>query len=387
MRVNAAARHILGLDAAPPSFDQLPVPERLALYGARDEQGRPVAPEDWPIVRALRGEVGDGIGAEVRYVQMRALDGRETEITFSTAPLRDREGQLVGVVNVLHDQTERRRLAREAEAARADELAAREASRRLEAFLATAVHDLRSPLTATLGFIGLAEHASERLASAARAACPDLAPRVEAVRGRLGDAGQSAERLSRLLTLLFDTAAIRADKLEIHRAPCDLAALVREQVAWQRVAAPGRTITLHLPAGGKPILVEADADRIGQVVTNYLTNALKYSPADRPVEVGLAVDGQQARVWVRDQGPGLRLEEQERIWERFHRVKGIEVQSGSGIGLGLGLHICRTLIERHHGQVGVQSAPGQGSIFWFTLPRAVPADNQESSRERGERVV
>jgi signal transduction histidine kinase len=71
---------------------------------------------------------------------------------------------------------------------------------------------------------------------------------------------------------------------------------------------------------------------------------------------------------VRDHGPGLAPEEQERIWERFYRVEGIEVQSGTGVGLGLGLHISRIIIELHHGQVGVQSVPGQGSTFWFTLP-------------------
>jgi signal transduction histidine kinase len=71
---------------------------------------------------------------------------------------------------------------------------------------------------------------------------------------------------------------------------------------------------------------------------------------------------------VRDHGPGLPQEEQDLIWERFHRVKGVEVQSGAGVGLGLGLHISRMIVERHHGQVGVDSAPGQGSTFWFTLP-------------------
>jgi signal transduction histidine kinase len=105
-------------------------------------------------------------------------------------------------------------------------------------------------------------------------------------------------------------------------------------------------------------------------VTNYLTNALKYSPAKQPVVVGLDVASNEARVWVRDQGPGLPPEEQVRIWERFHRVKGIKVQSGTGVGLGLGLYICRIIIERHQGQVGVESAPGQGSTFWFTLPLA-----------------
>jgi K+-sensing histidine kinase KdpD len=104
--------------------------------------------------------------------------------------------------------------------------------------------------------------------------------------------------------------------------------------------------------------------------TNYLTNALKYSPADRPVAVGITVSDREARVWVRDEGSGLPAEEQTQIWERFHRAREIVVQSGSGIGLGLGLYICRTIIERHQGRVGVESAPGRGSTFWFTVPLA-----------------
>src|SRR5262249_28825815 len=115
-----------------------------------------------------------------------------------------------------------------------------------------------------------------------------------------------------------------------------------------------------------PVLV--DADRIGQVIANYLTNAIKYAPTDRPIRVTLQLEGDHVRVSVRDEGPGLTLSEQERVWERFYRVPGIEVRSGSYVGLGLGLHICRTLIEQHNGQVGVQSRPGHGSIFWFSLP-------------------
>ncbi|HEY2630153.1 MAG TPA: ATP-binding protein, partial [Usitatibacter sp.] len=75
-----------------------------------------------------------------------------------------------------------------------------------------------------------------------------------------------------------------------------------------------------------------------------------------------------ARVSVHDEGIGVPLADQPHIWERFFVVEGNRVQSGSGTSLGLGLHICKAIIEQHHGQVGLDSAPGQGSTFWFTLP-------------------
>jgi signal transduction histidine kinase len=116
--------------------------------------------------------------------------------------------------------------------------------------------------------------------------------------------------------------------------------------------------------------VVADADRVGQVVINYVTNALKYSPADQPVAVRVAVAGAEARVAVTDHGPGLPQREQDRIWQKFYRAEGVRVQSGSGSGLGLGLHICKTIIEAHSGQVSVESAVGKGSTFSFALPLA-----------------
>ncbi len=105
---------------------------------------------------------------------------------------------------------------------------------------------------------------------------------------------------------------------------------------------------------------------------------LKYSPVDRPVEVRLILEGPLARVSVRDEGPGLSLVAQELLWQRFSRVPGIAVQDSRGnfgANLGVGLYLCREIIERHHGCVGVESVPGQGSTFWFTIALATSSEN------------
>ena len=117
-------------------------------------------------------------------------------------------------------------------------------------------------------------------------------------------------------------------------------------------------------------MTSRNANRPKRNAGNYLTNALKYAPVDQPIAVHLEVTGTSAQVSVRDQGPGLTPEQQHRVWERFYQVAAPGRQRSCG-GLGLGLAIARAIIEQHHGQVGVQSAPGQGSTFWLTLPLEV----------------
>jgi signal transduction histidine kinase len=368
VRLNAAARCILGLDADPSKYAQLPVRDRLSLYKARDDQGRPLAHEAWPVVRVLRGHVS---GADARELRLRAHDGREVECNLSAAPLHDREGHLTGAVAVLHDQTEFKRLAQDREEARARELAAEDVAQQLNAFLAVAAHDIRTPVTVISSQVQLALRRAQRLA-AGHTAEESSAQTPGDVAESLGIAWTGVQRLRRLVEHLFDVAQAQTGTLIVKPAPCDLAALVRGHVATQQESVPERHIGLEVPAEVVP--VQADADRLDQVLGNYLSNALKYSPADQPVTVQLEVVENQAVVKVSDHGAGLPQEEQGRVWELFHRVPGIEVQSWSGESsgsLGLGLHICKQLVELHPGgRVGVESAVGEGSTFWFELPLA-----------------
>jgi signal transduction histidine kinase len=116
--------------------------------------------------------------------------------------------------------------------------------------------------------------------------------------------------------------------------------------------------------------VVADPDRIFQAMTNYVSNALKFSSQDKPVHVVLIREEQHARVSVKDQGPGIPEDELEEVWKQFYRAPDVTHRSGSNIGLGLGLYISKTIITLHGGEVGVASAAGEGTTFWFTLPLA-----------------
>jgi signal transduction histidine kinase len=174
--------------------------------------------------------------------------------------------------------------------------------------------------------------------------------------------------LDRFVSDLLDVSRSRVGRLEIKPELTDLQSIVAQVIRDQRAAWPGRDIKFDVVPAGPGVVVRADSDRIGQVVTNYLTNALKYSSSDKPVSVQVRLAKGMARVDVRDVGPGLSAKQQERLFERYYRVPGIEVRSGTSGGLGLGLYLCRTIVERHGGQVGVESAPGKGSDFWFTLP-------------------
>jgi signal transduction histidine kinase len=260
---------------------------------------------------------------------------------------------------------ERDRLFTETTYAQANALAAIEARHRMDTFLGIASHELKTPLTAIKGNLQLAHR---RIAAALREVAAEnerLQRQLEDVQKMLNRAERQVGIQNRLVSDLVDISRIQADKLELRLEMIDLATIVREIVEDQRFAAPERLIVFDTSVLAAP--VSADAERIGQVVNNYLSNALKYSSADRSVTVRLDVQGELARVAVRDGGPGLSTEQQVHIWERFYRVPEIQVQSGSGVGLGLGLHISRAIIEQHGGQVGVQSTPGQGSTFWFTL--------------------
>ncbi|MGZ3665804.1 MAG: sensor histidine kinase, partial [Ktedonobacterales bacterium] len=154
-------------------------------------------------------------------------------------------------------------------------------------------------------------------------------------------------------------------RLALHVEQCDLAEVCRTAAAEQMDVSE-REIVLLLPEGY--IQVNADADRISQVLANLLSNALKYSACDRPVTLSLHRERREVVISVHDEGAGIPEDLLPHLFDRFYRVPGVQVQSGSGVGLGLGLYISKEIVEQHGGRIWAKGSIGSGSTFSFSLP-------------------
>jgi PAS domain S-box-containing protein len=334
VRMNDAQRQLVGYDA------DLDAPGCLYIdYAARriprDLADQQMPREQWPAARILRGE--RLIGADATQIRVRALDGRELILQLSGGPMRDASGHLQGVVVAVHDATERRQL----EEQRND-------------ILRVVSHDLLTPVTGIRLYLQMQERRLRKGQS-------PFQPGEE----MLSSLNTNLLRMERLVTDLRELTRIESGALTLERRPCDLRALCQKEVEVQQQLTPGHQIRLEAPAG--PIIADVDEQRIGQVVANLLSNALKYSASDRPVTLTVRAEEKAIHVAVVDKGPGIPEAEFEHIWDRYHRVEGIKAHGGIK-SLGLGLYICRATILGHGGQIGVESTLGAGSKFWFTLP-------------------
>jgi PAS domain S-box-containing protein len=283
-------------------------------------------------------------------------------------PIGEAERALAGAVaHVATMVMQRDRIAQEREESHAREVAVRDLTERLDEFLAVASHDLRQPVTGCIGYLQLATRHFDDVMSSKLASTPTMRAKLGKVEQDLAHANQSIDRLYRLVNRLFDVARIRSHQFDVRVEPMDLSAIVRTIVAEERMAQSTHPIQSRLPSGRR-VTVLADADRIGQVLTNYLSNAIRYSPPGSPVVVRMSIRSDHVRVSVRDHGRGIAPDELDHIWARFERPAGS--RSHAEGGLGLGLYISKQIVELHGGKVGVESTPGKGSTFWLALSRA-----------------
>jgi signal transduction histidine kinase len=170
--------------------------------------------------------------------------------------------------------------------------------------------------------------------------------------------------MDRLIGDLLDTAAIDAGRLSLDRHAHRAVDLAIEAVEAAKTLAPERAISLEASLHEEASWVLCDHDRIVQVLTNLLGNALKHTPPEASIVVRITSEGGMCRFEVRDSGPGIPAEHLGKIFDRFWRARARRD------GAGLGLHIAKGIVEAHGGRIGVESQPEQGSAFFFTVPVA-----------------
>lgn len=231
-----------------------------------------------------------------------------------------------------------------------------DASQMKDRFLSIASHELKTPITTIRG---QAQLMLRRISKKSYGDLDGIATSLE----RIND---QTSRLTMLIDELLDVSSMRAGKAQLNRRECDVNELCREVIADQQLLT-GRILELHAPI--VPIILQVDADRLSQVLTNLISNAVKYSPEECPVDVTLASDSDHVQIRVRDYGRGIPEDQQEHIFETFYRTP--DAQSSAKRGLGLGLAITKDIVERHGGQIRVQSEKDKGSTFIVDLPVTV----------------
>jgi len=338
---NDAAAHAMGF-ASRADMLRASREEALRRFQFWDESGRQLLIDELPSAHALRGRRARTL---VRY---RALDGGTERWALTDAvPIIDDRGRVERVVLIIRDVSSQRRVELENERLVGE---AREALRAREDLLAIVSHDLRNPLGVVL-------------ASSALLLKANLPPDKEERARRQVEAIQRAgNRMNRLIRDLLDFASIQAGRLSVSKHPQDVAAMVSEVLEVTEPLAAAKS--LRLDAEVAPgLAIRCDHDRVIQLFSNLIGNAIKFTPDGGSIVVRAALDAEVVRFAVVDTGPGISTDELPHVFDRYYQA-----QRKNRDGIGLGLTIARGIVEAHGGRIWVESEEGKGSTFFFTLP-------------------
>jgi PAS domain S-box-containing protein len=311
-----------------PLFDLLGI-ERVTArewVGRPVEELQPLLSEIWTMIQSS-GEANEVVRVAVELEEPpRALELLHT-------PILDDQGGRIGYLLLLHDITQ----------VRANE-------RMKDELLSVLSHELRTPLTSILGYAKLLVDRPDSLVQK-RARWASLIL-------------DKSRLLNRLINEVLDLTRLNAQHLSLQLSPCDLKALVERILEEQRVNTTRHELRAEVPTGLNEIVL--DVDRIDQLLTNLVINAIKYSPEGGVITVRLTRGEHDIEIAVQDEGIGIPPEYHERIFEPFFRVDNSTTRAVYGTGLGLPL--CKGIAHAHGGELTVESQPGQGSIFHVRLP-------------------
>lgn len=323
---NQALHKFVGEMKNPQVMEQV---DYFELYELNKET--PLAAEDTPLCQALRGKRIHG-----KELVLRFKNGISRNVVIDGQPIIREDGYALGAVIAIHDITE-----------------LKQTEKIKSEFVSVVSHELRTPLTSILGSLGL-------IMGGTVGEFSDKAKKL------LDIANKNCERLLLLINDILDMEKIESGKMVFDIQSVELNKLVNEAVIANKAYGEKYGIDIELKDGLPDTYVQADPHRLMQVLANLISNAVKFSNQGGKVSISLSTHGEQARVSVTDQGSGIPLEFQPRIFQKFSQADSSSTRGKSGTGLGLS--ISKIIIEKLGGSINFSSQPGEGTTFYFDLP-------------------
>ncbi|WP_158642808.1 PAS domain S-box protein [Mucilaginibacter ginsenosidivorax] len=321
--------------------------EKMFGYSEEEALGQHISliipPERIEEETYIISEVSSGNKVDHFQTVRKAKDGRMVQISLSVSPILDDNGKIIGASKIARDISDHLRL-QEEKAQLYDEIKA--LNDKKDEFIGMASHELKTPLTSIQAYLQILNN--------------DMPE--ERRKDFLRRTGQQVKKLNQLVSDLLDISKIEAGKLQINPEPFDICTVVRDAIELITYTSPTHTVRFQTDLND--LLVLGDSQRIEQVILNLLTNAIRYAPSSKDIDVYLSEESGLVKVGVRDRGIGIPENKLTEIFSRFYRI----AENKNTSGLGLGLYLARQIIERHHGRIWAESKPGEGSVFYFTLP-------------------
>jgi PAS domain S-box-containing protein len=274
-------------------------------------------------------------GERVDHFETKRLkkDGTLIDVSVTVSPLIDSQGNIIGLSKIARDITEKK----------IDEI-------RKNDFIGMVSHELKTPLTSLYAIIQVA---NSKLRDSG-----DLF-----LAGAMAKANIQVKRMSSMINGFLNISRLEAGKIMIEKQPFKLDELLQEIVEEARLIASTQTVKLEICG---PVEINADRDKISSVVSNLVSNAVKYSPKGKLIEIACRVSGDMVIVSVKDDGMGIEAQDLDHIFDRYYRVETDSTRNISGFGIGL--YLSSEIIKRHNGKIWVESEDDKGSTFYFSLP-------------------
>jgi len=276
-------------------------------------------------------------GERMEHFETKRLtkDGKLLDVSLTISPIKDSQGNIIGLSKIARDITERK-----------------QNETRKNDFIGMVSHELKTPLTSLNAII--------QVANAKLKNSNDVF-----LAGAMEKATVQLKRMTAMINGFLNISRLEAGKILIEKQPIDLGVLLNEVLDETRLTTNTHTINL---LGTQQLIVNADPDRINSVVSNLVSNAVKYSPKGKLIEIDYHLSGQSVVVSVKDEGMGIKPKDIDKIFDRYYRVESNHTRLISGFGIGL--YLSSEIVDRHGGKIWAESESGKGSTFYFSLPLA-----------------